>query len=96
MSMKLEAHYGGLVRLKTQLHWDGGPDNKPGRVCPLLGSDDFSEWRGDIRLVAGTDHTRPPKRGPTRKAYTVCALHLLLDGQPQWIWAALEDVEVIG
>ena len=35
---ELQAHTGGLLRLKTQLYWYGGrgPDGSPGQVCLLL------------------------------------------------------------
>jgi len=35
---KLQAHKGGLLRLKNQLYWygRGGWDNNPGRACLLL------------------------------------------------------------
>ena len=91
---QLQAHKGGLIQLKTQLYWyDGrGYDGTPGRVCLLL----------DAALLAG---------GPGRRAHVATAAaalvpaaltgaateaaFLLIDGQPQWIWVAEEDIALL-
>ena len=91
---QLQAHKGGLIQLKSQLYWyDGrGYDGTPGRICLLL----------DAALLAG---------GPGRRAHVAThtaalvpaaltgaateAAFLLIDGQPQWIWVAEEDIALL-
>ena len=85
---QLQSHRGGLIRLKTQLFWYDGPghDNNPGRICLLL---DAARGRGGadprVVLVACT----------AVDADDDAAVLLLIEGQPQWVWVAEQDVEVI-
>ena len=92
---RLRSHKGGLIRLKTQLFWYGGRgwDNTPGRICLLLDAD------------AATDVVRPSPTAATTAATTAAApppplrrpsaAHLLIDGQPAWIWVVEKDVELL-
>ena len=91
---QLQAHKGGLIQLKTQLYWyDGqGYDGTSGRICLIL----------DAALLAG---------GPGRRAHVATAAaalvpaaltgaateaaFLLINGQPQWIWVAEEDIALL-
>jgi hypothetical protein len=90
----LQAHKGGLIQLKTQIYWykGRGYDRTPGRICLLL----------DAALLAV---------GPGRRAHAATAAaalvpaaltgaateaaFLLIDGQPQWIWVAEEDIALL-
>ena len=85
---QLQAHKGSLIQLKTQLYWhDGrGYDGTPGRICLILdaSTSTFS------RAVA-----RTPRTVSTVPRGRWAAAFLLIDGQPQWIWAAEEDIELL-
>lgn len=89
---QLQSHRGGLLHLKTELFWyDGrGHDKDPGRFCLLL--DVIT-----VRRLAGDGNVEPIARTAAAKAAGVAALLalLLIDGQPQWVWIAEQDVEVI-
>jgi len=83
---QLQSRRGGLVLLKTQLFWyDGrGHDNNPGRICLLL------------------DAARSLADSPPLAALVACtaagpaaAVLLLIEGQPQRIWVAEQDVELV-
>ena len=83
---ELQAHRGGLLRIKSELYWYGGRgwDGARGRVCLLL------------------DATATSTSGPRPSSVTVGvvdgephAVLLLIDGAPHWIWVANEDVELI-
>jgi len=89
---QLQSNKGGLLRLKTELFWyDGrGHDNDPGRFCLLL----------DVLTVGvgGGGGVEPIARTiaahfAARKATAVA--HLLIDGQPQWVWVVDQDIEVL-
>jgi len=85
---QLQSHRGGLLHLKTQLCWyDGrGWDNNPSRICLLL----------DAEAAGATSAATDGFGRPGGGAATATAVALLLiDGQPQWIWVAGQDVEVI-
>ena len=84
---KLQAHKGGLIRLRTELLWYSkrGWDNNPGRICLILdamSTEKFHE-RG-MYVDAAAD-------GDGVSAGDKAAVHLLIDGSPKWIWA-IEDV----
>jgi uncharacterized protein YcfL len=81
----LQAHKGGLLRLKTRLYWyDGrGYDNNPGRICLIL------DAAATTVAAAATTGTAAAVRSTTAAAY------LLLDGSPQWVWLAEEDIELL-
>jgi len=78
---QLQAHKGGLIQLKSQLYWYGGRgyDGNPGRVCLIL----------DAAASAATK--------PTARACSIAGAvaYLLLDGSPQWVWVAKEDMELL-
>lgn len=81
---QLQAHKGGLIQLKSQLYWYGGRgyDGNPGRVCLILDS-------ASAATVAGAK--------PTARACSIAGAvaYLLLDGSPQWVWVAKEDMELL-
>jgi len=86
----LQAHKGGLIRLKSQLYWyDGrGYDGNPGRVCLIL----------DAATDLGLDYAltrRPAAARTTAATRTAAVAYLLLDGSPQWVWVAKADVELL-
>jgi len=86
---KLKSHRGGLIRLSTPLYWydRGGWDGTPGRLCLLLDAD------ADL----------PPDQEGAAAAFGLggrglswgLAAHLLVDGQPQWVWVIEKDVELL-
>lgn len=89
----LRAHTGGLLRIKSELFWYGGRgwDGTPDRICLVLdtvpagvdGDGSFNPVVGRCRCSANSS-----------AAASADAL-LLIDGTPQWIWVANEDVELI-
>ena len=90
----LQAHKGGLIQLKTQIYWykGRGYDRTPGRICLLL----------DAALLAGgagrRAHAATTSAALVSAALTGAATeaaYLLIDGQPQWIWAAEDDIELL-
>ena len=85
----LQSHKGGLIRLKTELFWYGGPrgrDGNPGRVCLLLDAATYRVAYGSTVLQAHT--------GTTHTAVAATA-YLLIDGSPRWVWVAEEDVALL-
>lgn len=87
---RLQAHKGGLIRLKTQLYWygDRGWDGNPGRLCVML---EAAAARAADPVAALATHAARFATVTIAAAVT----HLLLDGRPQWVWVAEEDVEFI-
>jgi len=82
---RLQAHKGGLIRLKTQLYWRWSRgDNNPGRICLILDAARKSAVDG----AADGAH-----RSATPADYV--AAHLLIDGQSAWIWVTELDVELL-
>ena len=88
---RLQAHKGGLLRLKTELYWYGGRgyDESPDRICLIL--DAARETIATAGIAAGT---RGGGVVATFVEYDVAAL-LLIDGSPRWVWVAEEDVELL-
>jgi len=93
---KLESHRGGLVRLPTQLYWywprGRGWDSTPGRLCLLLDvvpvtRADFHPGEAFIAAAATAAAIRVVGRA--------ARAHLLIDGQPRWVWVTEKDVEII-
>ena len=88
---KLQAHKGGLLRLKTELYWydRGDHDGIEGRHCILV---DAPAKPGPAIEDAVT---------PTVELYNVEELNktavalLLIDGTCSWVWVAEEDVELL-
>ena len=86
---KLQAHKGGLIRLKPPLYWYGSRsyDNNPGRICLILDAAD-ADGRVEVAADAATRSSRPPVHRGT-------AAFLLIDGQPRWVWVVEADVELL-
>jgi hypothetical protein len=83
---QLQAHKGGLLRLKTQLYWyDGVRSEIVGRICLLL--DAAAAKPAVPAAVART-------AGAHAHSMARAAL-LLIDGSPQWIWITEADVDLI-
>ena len=82
---QLRAHKGGLVQLKTELYWydQGRYDGNPGRVCLILDA-----AAATVATAAATTVAAAAATGTT-------AALLLVDGSPQWVWIAEEDVELL-
>ena len=104
---QLQSNKGGLLHLRTELFWyDGrGHDNDPGRFCLLLDVLTGDDARNiHVEPIARTTAAGFVRRGlgPGRVgvelhrpgADDVAAL-LLIDGHPQWIWVAENDIEVL-
>ena len=87
---QLQAHKGGLIQLKTQLYWyDGrGYDGTSGRICLILDAT-ASDAAAGLRAAA------TPATNPAGNVYAAAAAFLLIDGQPQWIWVAEEDIALL-
>ncbi len=83
---QLQAHKGGLIRLKTQLFWYGGRgyDNNPGRICLIL--DAARRSAKPAATAVGSANVA------TTDAATA---HLLIDGRLTWIWVAEQDIELL-
>jgi len=90
LSETLQSHRGGLLRLKTQLYWyDGrGWDNNPGRICLIL---DAAADAAPSEPAAASDVVEAAEA----PAAGVAAALLLIDGSPQWVWVAEQDVELL-
>jgi hypothetical protein len=84
---QLQAHKGGLVQLKTELYWyaQGRYDGNPGRVCLILDAADAATARRTAAVSAAA----------VVAVDGDAAALLLVDGSPQWIWIAEEDVELL-
>jgi len=84
---KLQAHKGGLLRLKTSLNWFGGcgRDNNPGRVCLIMDAGTTGNHAACTRQATK----------PTYDTASGASALLLIDGQLQWIFVAEADVEVV-
>jgi hypothetical protein len=91
---QIQAHKGGLICLKTQLYWYGGRgyDNTPGRICLVL---DIAATRSAARTDAATTPVSALKRIFYAAETRTASAHLLIDGVPQWIWLADENVELL-
>ena len=79
----LQAHKGGLIRIKTELYWyEGrGYDNTPGRVCLILDA---------VAVGPSTAAVTTSVRSKTPTA-----AFLLVDGSPHWVWITKTDVELL-
>ena len=96
---KLQSHKGGLILLKTELYWyDGrGYDNTPGRICLILDAAAPAVAAPTSAVVATTAAPRiapTSARRSTATAPTAAAI-LLIEGQPQWIWLAEQDIDIL-
>jgi len=84
----LQSHKGGLIQLKTELYWyDGrGYDNTPGRICLILDAGEEAETFRATTVAAAS---------PTRAAAVFAVALLFIEGQPQWVWVAEQDVDLL-
>jgi len=87
---KLQAHKGGLIRLKTQLFWYGGRgfDGTPGRLCLLLDAD-------AVRINAAATPIAAAYAAVPAADTDVAHTLLLIDGRVEWVGVAEGDVEVV-
>jgi len=85
----LQAHKGGLLRLKTQLYWYEGRgwDGIHDRVCLILDAAAATASAAAVTTAAAAAATAAATRTP--------AALLLIDGQPAWIWVAEQDIELL-
>ena len=83
----LQSHRGGLIKLRTQLCWNGdrGWDNNPGRICLLLDAEAASLANGAEAAITVT----------TAAVAAGGAALLLIDGKPQWVWLAEKDIDLL-
>ena len=86
----LQAHKGGLIRLKTELYWYGcrGWDGNPGRVCLLL---DVSNPRGGYAVATVAARTTIVNAVDE----IVTSARLLIDGSPHCVLVVEQDVELL-
>ena len=89
---QLQAHKGGLVRLKTELYWYTGRswDGCPGRVCLLLDSETVRDSSSSDPESAKTVNA-----GPQIRSFGDATACFLVDGSPHWIWISEKDVEIL-
>ena len=89
---KLQAHRGGLVRIKSELYWyDGrGWDGNPGRLCLVLDATAVAAGGPPATATVAAEALRR-----TAAALTVAATLLLIDGAPRWVWMVETDVELL-
>ena len=87
----LQAHRGGLIRLKAELYWYGGRgyDGNPGRICLLLDTAATSSTTITAERIAARITGADVRTGFGVEAY------LLIDGSPQWVWVADKAIEII-
>ena len=86
---RLQAHKGGLLRLKTQLYWyDGVRSEIVGRVCLLLDASNLPKPSAAAATAVVATAVVP-------SAAADAAAYLLIDGQPAWIWVAERDIELL-
>ena len=88
---RLQAHKGGLVRIKSELYWyDGrGWDGVPGRIGLVL---DARPAGAVSTTTAAISHAAV---GVDPATATVAVALLLVDGAPHWVWATEADVELL-
>jgi hypothetical protein len=92
---KLKSHKGGLIRLKTELFWYGkrGWDNNPERISLILDAVSAEAFRERGMYVAAAA-AAAAESGPLPSG-DKAAVHLLIDGSHEWIWAIERDLELI-
>jgi len=85
---RLQAHKGGLIRLKSPLYWYDGVRNEiVGRICMLLDAAPAAAPAVSVAVA----RTAEAHLGMSSTA----AALLLIDGSPQWIWITEADVELL-
>ena len=105
----LEAHRGGLIRIKSELFWYGsvGWDGAQGRVFLLL---DTTTTLATATVAAGLHAPHARTRADFAAATVAAGLDaphartglgvdaaafVLIDGAPHWVWVCQEDVEIL-
>ena len=80
---RLQAHEGGLVRIRSQLYWyyDRGWDGVPGRLCLVLDATAVGVATAAFTVAAA-------------RLQGAAAL-LLVDGAPHWVWVVAKDIELL-
>jgi len=88
---RIQAHKGGLLKIKTELYWygQGRYDGNPGRTCLIL--DDALAAQSTLEDLPAV-FAAAAAAAPTDAS---AAVYLLIDGQPQWIWVDEEDIELL-
>jgi len=91
---QLQAHKGGLIKLKTELYWYEGSkwDNNPGRICLIL---DAATAAAVAPAPAAGSRTAATRGTAGSRTAGAAAAYLLIDGGPQWVWVAEKDVELL-
>jgi len=94
---QFQNHKCGLVRLRSQLYWydSNSYDNTPGRVCLLLDAWHELDPVGAVGALAVAVAATPRSHTRTHGSGARYAAHLLIDGQPRWVWMTEEDVEIL-
>jgi len=94
---QLQAHKGGLLRLKTQLYWyDGVRSEIVGRICLLLDAASLPKSSTAATTPsAAAAATVVVATAAVPSAAADAAAYLLIDGQPAWIWVAERDIELL-
>ena len=88
---RLQAHKGGIIKLKTQLYWyknGRGWDGNPGRICLLL---DVSKPRGGYAVATVAARTTIVNAVDE----IVTSARLLIDGSPHCVLVVEQDVELL-
>ena len=90
----LQAHKGGLIRLKAELYWyDGrGYDGTPGRICLLL---DTAATSSTMLDAAAARRTAARITGADVSSDVGVEAYLLIDGSPQWVWVSDRAIEIL-
>jgi hypothetical protein len=88
---KLQAHKGGLIRLKKELYWHdrGDLDGVEERHCILLDA--------PVKTTPAIEDAVTPtvELYNANELKKTAVILLLVDGKPQWIWVAEKDLELI-
>ena len=107
---RLQAHKGGLLRLKTELYWYGGRgyDGSPDRICLILDAAAVTTAAAAAAAATAAEaaaartttaaavrSTAARSRPRTGTAARRTAALLLIDGSPQWVWVDEADIEIL-
>jgi hypothetical protein len=87
---KIQAHKGKLIQITTEIFRFGssGWDGIPSRVCLLMNAG------ATLGFYAPLSSTATARLGASSQVPT-CAALLLIDGQPQWVCVAEEDLVLL-
>ena len=86
---RIQAHKGGLLKIKAQLYWygQGRYDENPGLICLIL--DAVDEHAVEASGAANRQAVNDGKKVNSVDAF------LLVGGVPRWIWLSEADVELL-